>query len=101
MKTISQKELCYRALINEAIRLGKNCHEYESNIANRDKLINILNINVKSDSYGYYILEDYRIYVSCGIYGITGQMHHIAWIDNNNLHKSCYVYFTNINYNKD
>lgn len=101
MKVISQKELCYRALIDEAIRLGNNCYEYESNIADRNKLIALLNIDVKRDPYGYYILEDYKIYVSCGIYGNTGQLHHIAWIDNNNQHKSCYVYYTNINYNRD
>lgn len=101
MKVISQKEMCFKALINNAIRLGSNCSNYESNIRNREKLIHILNIDVKRDSYGYYLLGDYNLYVSYGLYGNTGQMHYIGWIDNNNEQHSCYVYFTKINYNKD
>lgn len=93
--------MCYKAIINCAIRLGSNCSEYEANLRNRAKLVHLLNINVKRDCYGFYMLEDYKIYVSCGLYGNTGQMHHIAWLDRNNVHKSCYVYFTKINYNKD
>ena len=101
MKVISQKEMCYKALINCAIRLGSSCSEYEANIRNREKLIHILNIDVKRDSYGYYMLEDYKIYVSYGLYGNTGQMHYIGWYDNNDNQHSCYVYYTKINYNKD
>lgn len=101
MKVISQKEMCYKALINCALRLGSDCSEYESNLANKEKLIHILNIDVKRDSYGYYMIEDYKIYVSCGLYGNTGQMHYIGWYDNDNNQHSCYVYYTNINYNDD
>ena len=71
MKVVSQKEMCYKALINNAARLGSNCSEYEATLRNREKLVHILNIDVKRDSYGYYMLEDYKIYVSYGIYGNT------------------------------
>lgn len=101
MKVISQKEMCYKALINCAIRLGSKCYEYEANLANKEKLIHILDIDVKRDDYGYYMINDYKLYVSCGVYGNTGQMHYIGWYDTNNKQHSLYVYFTNINYNKD
>lgn len=67
MMVISQKELCYKALINNALRLGNDCSEYEANLANKERLVHILDIDVKRDSYGYYLLEDYKIYVSYGI----------------------------------
>lgn len=101
MKKVSQKELCYRALNNHAIRSGKNCYEYEANISDNEKLVQILNIEVKKDKYGYYLLEKCKIYISAGIYGNTGQMHYIGWYDNDNKQHSCYVYYTKINYNKD
>ena len=101
MKVISQKEMCYKALINHALRLGSDCSEYEANLANKEKLIHILNIDVKRDSYGYYMLENYKLYVSCGLYGNTGEMHYIGWYDNNNNQHSMYVYYTKINYNND
>lgn len=101
MITVSQKELCYRALINRAIRLGNNCSEYEANLSDKEKLVKLLDINVKRDSYGYYLINDYKIYISCGLYGNTGQMHYISWYDNNNNQHSIYVYYTKINYNKD
>lgn len=101
MKVISQKELCRIAAKLGAIRLCSNCSEYEANIRNREKLIHILNIDVKHDSYGYYMLDDYKIYVSYGLYGNTGQMHYIGWYDNNDNQHSCYVYYTKINYNGD
>ena len=46
MMVISQKEMCYKAIINCAIRLGSNCSEYEANLRNRAKLVHLLNINV-------------------------------------------------------
>ena len=101
IKKVSQKEMCYKALINCAMRLGSSCYEYEATLENREKLVHILNIDVKRDSYGYYMLEDYKIYVSCGLYGNTGQMHYIGWYDNDNKQHSCYVYYTKINYNDD
>lgn len=101
MIVISQKELCYRALINNALRLGNDCSEYEANLANKERLVHILDIDVKRDLYGYYLLEDYKIYVSYGVNGNAGQMHYIGWIDSNNNQNSCYVYYTNINYNRD
>lgn len=101
MKVISQKEMCYKALINNALRLGNDCSEYEANIANKEKLIHILNIDVKRDSYGYYMIDDYKLYVSYGVYGNTGEMHYIGWYDTNNNQHSCYVYYTKINYNND
>ena len=101
MKVISQKEMCFRALMNAAIRLGSDCSEYEANLVNKEKLIQILNIDVKRDSYGYYMINDYKMYVSCGVCGNTGQMHYISWYDTNNKQHSLYIYFTKINYNKD
>lgn len=100
-KVVTQKVLCHIATLNNAMRLGSNCHEYEATLRNREKLVHILNIDVKRDSYGYYMLENYKIYVSCGLYGNTGQMHYIEWYDNANKQNSCYVYYTKINYNKD
>ena len=101
MKKVSQKELCYHAAINKAIRIGSDCYDYEANLADKEKLVHMLNIDVKRDKYGYYMLEDYKIYVSYGLYCNTGQMHLIGWYDNNNNQHSCYVYYTKINYNKD
>lgn len=101
MKIISQKEMCYKAKINCAIRLGRNCSEYEANLTNKEKLIHILHIDVKRDDYGDYLINDYKIYVSSGIYGNTGQMHYIGRYDKNNKQHSCYIYYTKINYNND
>ena len=98
---VSQKELCKIAAQLGAIRLTRNCSEYEANLANKKRLVHILDIDVKRDLYGYYLLEDYKIYVSYGVYGNAGQMHYIRWIDSNNNQNSCYVYYTNINYNRD
>ena len=93
MQVISQKEMCYKATINHATRLGSNCHEYEAILQNKEKLIHILNIDVKRDYYGYYMIDDYKIYVSCGVYGNTGQMHYISWYDTNNKQHSLYILY--------
>lgn len=98
---VSQKELCYHAAINNAIRLDNECYHYESILSNTEKLISILNIDVKKDVYGYYIIMKVQIYFSCGIYGNTGQMHMLEWYNSNNERCKCYVYYTNRNYNKD
>lgn len=101
MLKVTQKEMCYHALINKAIRLENECYHYESIISDNNKLINLLNIDVKQDKYGYYDIVKTQIYFSCGLYGNTGQMHYIDWYDNNNIQHSCYVYYTQRNYNKD
>lgn len=54
-REVSQKELCYIALTNKAVRIGNDVYEYESNLENKEKLIHILNIEVKRDNYGYYM----------------------------------------------
>lgn len=101
MLKVTQKEMCYNALINKAIRLENECYHYESIIRDNNKLINLLNIDVKKDKYGYYEILKTQIYFSCGLYGNTGQMHYISWYDSNNTQHSCYVYYTQRNYNND
>lgn len=98
---VSQKELCYYAAINNAIRIESECYHYESILRDTEKLITLLNIDVKKDKFGYYNIIKVQVYFSCGIYGNTGQMHYIGWCDNNNKQHSCYVYYTQRNYNRD
>lgn len=100
-KVVTQKELCYIAALNGAKRLEKQCYHYEAILQNTDKLIDVLNIDVKPDKYGKRYIDKTRILTSYGYQGNTGQMHLLEWYNNNNERCKCYVYYTNRNYNKD
>lgn len=100
-KVVSQKEICYIASLNGAKRLEKQCYHYEAILQNTDKLINVLNIDVKPNKYGDRYIDKTRILTSYGYKGNTGQMHLLEWYNSNNEYCKCYVYYTNRNYNKD
>lgn len=103
IKKVSQKELCKIAKNLNAKRIGSSCYQYESVVSSNRKLIETLGINVCKDNFGYdngYINKQ-QLYYSCGVYGNSGQMHFITYINNYGKECSCYVYYTDYNYNKD
>lgn len=101
-KKVSQKELCCIAKELGAIRLTqRNCYYYESYLHDTNKLIDKLDLDIKQDNWGRYLITKWQLYYSCGVYGNSGQLHYIQYINNYDVQCSCYVYFTNINYNND
>lgn len=102
-KKVSQKELCRIAKNLGAKRIGKCCYQYEGVVTSNKKLIDTLSIDVCKDNFGYdngYIHKK-QLYYSCGIYGNSGQLHLITYVNSYGVECSCYVYYTNYNYNKD
>lgn len=101
-KKVSQKELCKIAKNLNAIRLTRyNCYYYETYLNDTNKLIVRLDLDIKRDEWGRYLITNWQLYYSSGIYGNTGQLHYIQYINNYGVQCSCYVYYTNINYNGD
>lgn len=101
IECVSQKEMCNLALRFKAIRIGYNCSYYESIIHSSFRLIDELDIDVRNNGSRYNDIWDEQIFYSSGIYGNTGQMHIIKWYDSNDIYHECYVYYTNIDYNKE
>lgn len=102
IKKVSQKELCKIAKRLGAIRLANNCYRYEAILYNNIKLIDTLGLKCYDDNYANnaYIHKK-QLYYSCGVYGNSGQMHFITYINKYKKECSCYVYYTDYNYNKD
>ena len=103
IKKVTQKEMCKIAKNLNAKRIGYCCYQYEGVVTSNRKLIDTLAIDVCKDNFGYengYIHKQ-KLYYSCGGYGNSGQMHLITYVNSSNVECSCYVYYTNINYNDD
>lgn len=102
LQKVSQKEMCRIAKEIGAIRLTHgNCYNYEAYIHNTNNLMDRLDLDIKRDEWGRYLIDIWKLYYSCGIYGNSGQLHIINYINNYDVPCSCYVYYTNINYNND
>ncbi len=102
IKKVTQKELCEIAKNLGAIRLTRyNCCYYEAYLSDTNKLVDRLDLDIKRDEWGSYLITKWQLYYSCGVYGNTGQLHYIQYINNYGKQCSCYVYYTNINYNDD
>lgn len=102
IKKVTQKEMCKIAKNLGAKRLGNSCYQYEGVLSNI-KLIKTLNLDVCKDNFGYdngYINKQ-QLYYSCGVYGNSGQLHFITYVNSYGVECSCYVYYTDYNYNKD
>lgn len=102
-KKVSQKELCKIARNLGAIRLTRyNCYYYEAYLSDTNKLINRLHlVDIKRDTWNRYLITKCQLFYSSGVYGNSGQLHYIQYINNDGVQCSCYVYYTNINYNND
>lgn len=103
IKKVTQKELCKIAKNVNATRIGNCCYQYEGVVSSDRKLIETLGLNVCKDNFGYDCgyLHKQQLYYSCGVYGNSGQMHFITYVNNYGVECSCYVYYTDYNYNKD
>ena len=102
-KQVSQKKLCKIAKCLGAIRIAKGCYKYEKIIYSNRNLINALNIKVYDDNYGFdrALIHKQQLYYSCGVYGNSGQLHYITYINDYGKECSCFVYYTDIDYNND
>ena len=101
-KKVSQKELCSIAKNLGAIRLTRyNCYYYEAYLSDTNKLIDRLDLDIKRDNWGRYLITKWQLYYSSGVYGNSGQLHYIQYVNNYGVQCSCYVYYTNLNYNGD
>lgn len=103
IKKVTQKEMCKIAKNLGAKRIGNSCYQYESVVTSNRKLIETLGISVCKDNFGYDngYLHKQQLYYSCGTYGNSGQLHLITYVNNYGVECSCYVYYTDYNYNKD
>lgn len=101
-KKVSQKKLCQIAKCLGAIRLAKGCYSYESILYSDRKIIDTLGLKVYDDNFANnaYIHKN-QLYYSCGIYGNSGQIHYITYLNDYGVECSCYVYYTDIDYNND
>lgn len=102
IKKVTQKKLCQIAKELGAKRIGNCCYQYECAVTNERKLIKELNLNVY-DEYELYrsLINKQQLYYSCGVYGNSGQLHYITYLNEYGIECSCYVYYTDYNYNKD
>lgn len=99
---LSQKQLCEAARRLGAVRLtNAGCYYYESYLSDTNKLIDRLDLDVARDRWGNYMITMWQLFYSAGVYGNTGQLHYIEYVNNSGVQCSLYVYFTNLNYNKD
>lgn len=103
IKKVTQKKLCEIAKNLNAKRIGNCCYQYEGVVTSNKKLIEYLNLDVCKDNFGYDngYLHKQQLYYSCGVYGNTGQLHLITYVNSYGVECSCYVYYTDYNYNKD
>lgn len=102
VKKVTQKKLCQIAKELGAARLtNAGCYYYEAYLADTNKLIDRLDLDIARDRCGRYLITKWQLFYSCGKYGNTGQLHYIEYVNNYGVHCICYVYYTNINYNKD
>lgn len=102
VKKVSQKKLCQIAKELGAIRLTHGSWPYyESYLSDTNKLIDRLDLSIKKDEMKRYLITKWQLYYSCGVYGNSGQLHYIQYINYRGVQCSCYVYYTNYNYNKD
>ena len=103
IKKKKKKKMCKIAKNLGAKRIGNSCYQYESVVQSNRKLIETLGISVCKDNFGYdngYIYKQ-QLYYSCGTYGNSVQLHLITYVNNYGVEFSCYVYYTDYNYNKD
>lgn len=103
IKRVTQKKLCEIAKNLCAKRIGNCCYQYEGVVTSNKKLIDTLRLSVCKDNFGddCSYLHKQQLYYSCGTYGNSGQMHLITYVNAYGIECSCYVYYTNYNYNKD
>ncbi len=52
------------------------------------------------ENYEGFLLKD-KLFYSCGLYGNSGQLHKITYVGQDKHNHTIYVYYTNINYNKE
>ena len=101
-KKVTQKNYVKIAKNLGAIRLTRyNCYYYEAYLSDTDKLIDRLDLDIKKMNWGRYLITKWKLYYSSGLYGNTGQLHYIQYMNNYGVQCSCYIYYTNINYNDD
>lgn len=98
IKKVTQKEMCKIAKNLGAKRIGNCCYQYEGIVSSNRKLIETIAIDVCKDN-GY--INKQQLYYSCGTYGNSGQLHNITYVNSYGIECSCYVYYTDYNYNKD
>lgn len=103
VKKVTQKKLCQIAKELGAKRIGRCCYQYEGVVSSNRKIIDYLNINVFDDNYEYdrALIHKQQLYYSCGVYGNSGQLHYITYLNKYGVECSCYVYYTDYNYNND
>ena len=103
VKKVTQKKLCQIAKELCAKRIGRCCYQYEGVVSSNRKIIDYLNINVFDDNYEYdrALIHKQQLYYSCGVYGNSGQLHYITYLNKYGVECSFYVYYTNYNYNND
>lgn len=99
IKKVSQKEICKIAKKLNAKRIGNCCYQYEGTIYDTYKLIMTLDLEVLENYEGFLVKEE--LFYSCGLYGNNGQLHKITYAGKDKKDHIIYVYYTNINYNKD
>lgn len=98
-KKVSQKKLCQIAKCLGAIRIANGCYHYESILRSDRKLIDTLGLQVYDDNFANNAyLHRNQLYYSCGLYGNSGQLHYITYLNNYGVECSCYVYYTDIDY---
>lgn len=100
VKKVSQKKLSQIAKELNAVRLTNyGCYYYEAYLADTNKLIDRLDLSIKKDKWGRYLITKCKLYYSSGVYGNSGQLHYIQYVNYYGIQCSCYVYYTNYNYN--
>ena len=101
-KKVTQKKLCQIAKCLGAIRLSKGCYSYESILYSDRKLIDTLGLKTYDDNFANnaYIHKN-QLYYSCGLYGNSGQLHYITYLNEYGVESYLYVYYTDIDYNND
>lgn len=99
MNQLTQKALCNVARDLKAYRLGNSCYQYEGTIYDTYKLITTLDLEVLENYEGFLVKEE--LFYSYGLYGNSGQLHKITYAVKDKKDHTIYVYYTDINYNKD
>lgn len=100
VKKVSQKRLCQIAKALCAIRLTQGgCYRYEAVLYDTYNLVEKLDLDIH-EGYEGFIVKD-KLYYCQGLYGNSGQLHYIKYLNSYGQECSCYVYYTDINYNDD
>lgn len=99
MQQLTQKALCNVAKDLRAYKIGDSCYHYEAVIYDTYKLVMALDLHVLENYEGFLVKDE--LFYSCGLYGNSGQLHKITYAVQDKKEHTIYVYYTNINYNKD